>query len=53
MSNDSEIQSCINKSLKIRQMENKQIYFITENILSKYIEEAINECELIFRKLEH
>lgn len=52
MSNDSEIQSCINKSLKIRKIENKQIYFITENILNKYIEEAINECELIFRKLE-
>lgn len=53
MSNDIEIQSCINKSLKIRQIENKQIYFITENILNKYIEDAINECELIFRKLEH
>ena len=53
MSNDSEIQSGINKSLKIRQIENKQIYFITENILNKYIEDAINECELIFRKLEY
>lgn len=53
MSNDSKIQSCINKSLKIRKIENKQIYFITENILNKYIEKAINECELIFRKLEH
>lgn len=53
MSNDNEIQSCINKSLKIRQIENNQIYFITENILNKYIEDASNECELIFRKLEH
>ena len=37
MSNDSEIQSCINKSLKIRNIDNNQIYFITYKILNKYI----------------
>ena len=52
MSNDSKIQSCINKSLKIRQIENKQIYFITENILNEYIEKAISYSESIYRKLE-
>lgn len=51
MSNDSEIKSCINKSLNIRKIENEQIYFITEKILNEYVEKAINECELILKKL--
>lgn len=53
MSYNSKIQSCINESLKIRKIENNQIYFITENTLNEYIEKAINECELILKKLEH
>lgn len=53
MSNNSEIQSCINESLKIRKIENNQIHFITENTLNEYIEKAINECELILKELEY
>lgn len=53
MSYNSKIQSCINESLKIRKIENNQINFIIEDILNKYIYEAINECELILKKLEH
>lgn len=53
MSYNSKIQSCINESLKIRKIENNQINFIIEDILNKYIYKAINECELILKKLEH
>lgn len=53
MSNNQEIISCINTSLKIRKIENNQIYFITKDSLNDYIQKAFSECSIIFKKLKH
>lgn len=40
-----KIKKYIDKSLKIRTIENEKVYFIEENVLEKYIEHAICECK--------
>lgn len=45
LSNNKKIQQCINKSFRIREIENEHIYFVTEGKLKKYIQESIDSCE--------
>ena len=49
LSNNKKIQQCINKSFIKREIENEQIYFITEVNLMKYIQESINSCEKYYK----
>ena len=45
ISNNKKIQQCINKSFRIREIENKHIFFFTEGKIEKYVQEAIDCCE--------
>ena len=45
ISNNKKIQQCINKSFRIREIENKHIFFFTEEKIEKYVQEAIDCCE--------
>lgn len=48
ISNNKKIQQCINKSFRIREIENKHIFFFTEEKIEKYVQEAIDCCEEYF-----
>ena len=45
---NKKIQQCINKSFRIREIENKHIFFFTEEKIEKYVQEAIDCCEEYF-----
>ena len=48
ITNNKKIQQCINKSFRIREIENKHIFFFTEEKIEKYVQEAIDCCEEYF-----